>query len=86
MQAAWCLQGFATVFYAVFSVVLYMYIGSTVQSFSLVSLPPIWAKITLGIGLANFLVCVNIDEFSMILNINIYFTAVAAFMLTLQLN
>lgn len=63
-----------------------MYIGSTVQSFSLVSLPPIWAKITLGIGLANFLVCVNIDEFSMILNIDIYFTAVAAFMLTLRLN
>ncbi|KAG2368863.1 transmembrane amino acid transporter protein-domain-containing protein [Suillus spraguei] len=29
MKAAWCLQGFATVFYAVFSIVMYVYIGNT---------------------------------------------------------
>jgi amino acid permease len=55
MKAAWCLQGFATVFYAVFSIVMYVYIGNTVQSPVLFSLPPVWAKATFGIALANFL-------------------------------
>ncbi|KAG2129974.1 transmembrane amino acid transporter protein-domain-containing protein [Suillus clintonianus] len=55
MKAAWCLQVFATVFYAVFSIVMYVYIGNTVQSPALFSLPPAWAKATFGIALANFL-------------------------------
>lgn len=55
MKAAWCLQGFATVFYAVFSIVMYVYIGNTVQSPALFSLPPAWAKATFAIALANFL-------------------------------
>ena len=55
-QAAWCLQGFATVFYSVFSVVVYVYLGSTVMSPALLSLPPKWAKAAFGIGLGNFLV------------------------------
>lgn len=55
MKAAWCLQGFATVFYCIFSVVIYVYIGSTVASPALLSLPPVWAKITFGIGIGNFL-------------------------------
>ncbi|KAG1885688.1 transmembrane amino acid transporter protein-domain-containing protein [Suillus subluteus] len=55
MKAAWCLQVFATIFYAVFSIVMYVYIGNTVQSPALFSLPPAWAKATFGIALANFL-------------------------------
>ncbi|THH21467.1 hypothetical protein EW146_g75 [Bondarzewia mesenterica] len=55
MKAAWVLQVFATVFYAVFSVVIYVYLGSTVESPALLSLPPIWSKVTFGIALANFL-------------------------------
>ena len=54
-QAAWALQGFATTFYVVFSVIIYAYIGNTVASPALLSLPPIWSKITFGIGLVNFL-------------------------------
>ncbi|EIW86487.1 hypothetical protein CONPUDRAFT_86456 [Coniophora puteana RWD-64-598 SS2] len=55
MKAAWCLQTFATIFYVVFSVVLYVYIGNTVQSPALFSLPPIWAKVTFGVALGNFI-------------------------------
>jgi len=55
MKAAWCLQGFATVLYTVFSIVIYCLIGSTVQSPALFSLPPKWAKATFGIALGNFL-------------------------------
>ncbi|KAH9918718.1 amino acid transporter [Epithele typhae] len=56
MKAAWVLQGFATTFYAVFSVVVYVYIGSTVESPALFSLSPIWVKITFAFGLVNFLI------------------------------
>ncbi|THU94850.1 hypothetical protein K435DRAFT_779269 [Dendrothele bispora CBS 962.96] len=56
MKAAWCLQGFATVFYVVFAVVVYAYIGSTVQSPAFLSLPPKWAKASFGIALGNFLI------------------------------
>ncbi|PIL27383.1 transporter [Ganoderma sinense ZZ0214-1] len=56
MKAACVLQGFATTFYAVFSVVVYAYIGSTVASPALFSLPPVWAKITFGVGMVNFLI------------------------------
>ncbi|KIJ64852.1 hypothetical protein HYDPIDRAFT_89486 [Hydnomerulius pinastri MD-312] len=55
MKAAWCLQGFATIFYIVFAVVMYVYIGNTVQSPALFSLPPKWAKASFAIALANFL-------------------------------
>ncbi|EMD41739.1 hypothetical protein CERSUDRAFT_110316 [Gelatoporia subvermispora B] len=55
MKAAWVLQVFATVFYAVFSVVVYAYLGSTVASPALLSLSPIWSKITFAVGIGNFL-------------------------------
>ncbi|TFY80422.1 hypothetical protein EWM64_g3594 [Hericium alpestre] len=55
MKAAWCLQVGATTLYVVFSVVIYVYLGSTVQSPALFSLPPKWAKAAFGIGLVNFL-------------------------------
>ncbi|KAF7339879.1 Amino acid transporter [Mycena venus] len=48
MKAAWCLQGFSTLFYAVFAVVVYAYIGNTVASPALLSLPESWAKATAG--------------------------------------
>ncbi|KAI0932395.1 hypothetical protein AcV5_004366 [Taiwanofungus camphoratus] len=56
MKAAWVLQVFATIYYAVFSVVIYVYLGSAVASPALLSLSPIWSKITFGVGLANFLI------------------------------
>ncbi|KAH7883776.1 transmembrane amino acid transporter protein-domain-containing protein [Phlebopus sp. FC_14] len=55
MKAAWCLQGFSTTFYAVFSIVTYVYIGNTALSPIFLSLPPKWAKASFGIALANFL-------------------------------
>lgn len=59
LQAAWVLQGFATTFYAVFSVVVYSYVGSTVASPALFSLSPVWSKITFAIGMVNFLMYVS---------------------------
>ncbi|KAH0838470.1 acyltransferase-domain-containing protein [Lanmaoa asiatica] len=55
MKAAWCLQGFATTFYAVFCIVNYAYIGNTTQSPNLFSLPPRWAKACFGIAFFNFM-------------------------------
>lgn len=55
-KAAYVLQGFATVFYVVFAIVMYVYIGGTVQPVALLSLPPIWSKIAFGIALPNFLI------------------------------
>ncbi|KAF9476584.1 hypothetical protein BDN70DRAFT_158997 [Pholiota conissans] len=55
MKAAWCLQVFATLFYIVFAVVIYVYIGNTVASPALLSLPLKWAKVTWAIALPNFL-------------------------------
>ncbi|KAI0374329.1 hypothetical protein BV20DRAFT_961462 [Pilatotrama ljubarskyi] len=55
-KAAWVLQGFSTTFYAVFSVVVYVYLGNTVASPALFSLPPVWSKITFAIGMVNFLI------------------------------
>ncbi|EPQ60892.1 hypothetical protein GLOTRDRAFT_124634 [Gloeophyllum trabeum ATCC 11539] len=60
MKAAWCLQGFATLFYVVFSVVMYIYIGNTVQSPAFFSLSPRWAKAAFGIALGNFLMYVDL--------------------------
>ncbi|KAF8222254.1 transmembrane amino acid transporter [Tricholoma matsutake] len=56
MKAAWCLQGFATIYYVVFAIVMYVYIGNTVASPAFLSLPPKWAKAAFGIALANFLI------------------------------
>ncbi|KAI3395784.1 hypothetical protein diail_867 [Diaporthe ilicicola] len=56
MKAAYVLQGFATSFYVVFSVVTYYYIGSEVASPSFSSLPTVWAKAAYGIAIPNFLI------------------------------
>ncbi|KAJ7139857.1 transmembrane amino acid transporter protein-domain-containing protein [Mycena epipterygia] len=56
MKAAWCLQGFSTLFYTIFAVVIYAYIGNTVASPALLSLPPSWGKASFGIALGNFLI------------------------------
>lgn len=51
MKAAYTLQGFATVFYIVFAIVMYYYIGSTVASPAFSSLPTVWAKAAYGIAI-----------------------------------
>ncbi|KAJ3711493.1 transmembrane amino acid transporter protein-domain-containing protein [Lentinula raphanica] len=56
MKAAWCLQGFATIFYALFALVVYLYMGDTVQSPAFLSLSPKWAKAAFAIALGNFLI------------------------------
>ncbi|KAK0276961.1 hypothetical protein LTR54_014897 [Friedmanniomyces endolithicus] len=56
MKAAYTLQGFATVFYAVFAAVTYVYLGSTVASPSFSSLEITWQKVAYGIALPNFLI------------------------------
>ncbi|TFK57393.1 hypothetical protein OE88DRAFT_130401 [Heliocybe sulcata] len=56
MKAATCLQGFSTAFYVAFSVVMYIFIGPTVQSPALLSLPPLWSKTTFAVALGNFLI------------------------------
>ncbi|KAK5303203.1 hypothetical protein LTR99_004964 [Exophiala xenobiotica] len=55
-KAAWVLQVFATTFYIVFTIVVYIYLGPSVQSPAFSSLPPKWAKATYGIALPNFLI------------------------------
>jgi hypothetical protein len=55
MRAAYTLQSFATIFYAVFAGVTYGYIGSTVASPMFSSLSPYWQKVTYGIAIPNFL-------------------------------
>ena len=55
MRAAWVLQTFATVFYVVFAVVLYIYVGPTVASPAFTSLPDKWQKAAYGIAIPNFL-------------------------------
>lgn len=56
MKAAWTLQIFATAFYIAFAVVTYIYLGDFVAAPSLNSLPPLWAKISFGIAIPNFLI------------------------------
>ena len=56
MRAAWVLQIFATAFYVVFAVVLYVYVGPTVASPAFTSLPPKWQKAAYGIAIPNFLI------------------------------
>ncbi|KAI1611742.1 transmembrane amino acid transporter [Exophiala viscosa] len=55
-KAAWVLQTFATSFYIVFTIVMYIYLGPSVQSPAFSSLPTKWAKATYGIALPNFLI------------------------------
>ncbi|KAK8045829.1 hypothetical protein PG996_013893 [Apiospora saccharicola] len=54
MKAAWTLQVVATAFYVVFAGVTYWYVGSGVASPSLLSLSPLWAKISFGLAIPNF--------------------------------
>ncbi|KAK8162337.1 transmembrane amino acid transporter [Phyllosticta citrichinensis] len=56
MKAAYCLQGFATTFYAIFAAVVYAYAGNEVASPSFSSLAPKWQKAAYGIALPNFLI------------------------------
>lgn len=56
MRAAWVLQTFATLFYVVFAVVLYLYVGPTVASPAFTSLPDKWQKAAYGIAIPNFLI------------------------------
>ncbi|KAF8586660.1 transmembrane amino acid transporter [Ramaria rubella] len=56
MKAAWVLQVFSTAFYVLFAIVCYVYIGSDIESLSLLSLSPTWSKVAFAIGLPNFLV------------------------------
>ena len=56
MRAAYALQIFATIFYVVFAVVFYIYIGPTVASPAFSSLPPKWEKAAYGIAIPNFLI------------------------------
>jgi amino acid permease len=60
MKAAYILQGFATTFYAVFAVVMYVYLGPTVASPAFSSLDPVWAKAAYGIAIPNFLIAGSI--------------------------
>lgn len=55
MRAAYSLQAFATIFYAVFAGVTYGYIGNQVASPSFSSLPMVWQKVAYGIAIPNFL-------------------------------
>jgi len=56
MKAAYVLQGFATVYYAIFAIVTYYYIGDGVLSPSFSSLPIKWQKAAYGIAIPNFLI------------------------------
>ncbi len=56
MRAAWVLQVFATVFYVLFAVVLYVYVGSDVASPAFTSLPIKWQKAAYAIAIPNFLI------------------------------
>ena len=56
MRAAWVLQTFATSFYVVFAVVLYVYVGESVASPAFSSLPEKWQKAAYGIAIPNFLI------------------------------
>lgn len=55
-KAAWFLQTFATTFYALFAIIMYIYIGNTVLSPAFSSLPPKWAKAAWGLALPNLLI------------------------------
>ena len=56
MRSAWVLQTFATGFYVVFAAVVYVYVGSEVESPAFTSLPVKWRKAAYGIAIPNFLI------------------------------
>ncbi len=56
MKAAYTLQGFATAFYTIFAIVMYVYIGNSVASPAFSSLPLNWQKAAYGIAVPNFLI------------------------------
>ncbi|KAF2181963.1 transmembrane amino acid transporter [Zopfia rhizophila CBS 207.26] len=56
MKAAYVLQGFATTFYVIFAVVMYVYLGPNVASPAFSSLEGIWMKAAYGIAIPNFLI------------------------------
>jgi len=56
MKAAYTLQSFATIYYAVFAGVTFAFIGTTVSSPSFSSLSPVWAKAAYGVAIPNFLI------------------------------
>ncbi|TKA70674.1 hypothetical protein B0A49_04378 [Cryomyces minteri] len=56
MKAAYVLQGFATTFYAVFAIVIYIYIGDGVLSPAFSSLDSVWMKAAYGVAIPNFLI------------------------------
>ena len=55
-KAAWFLQTFATSFYVLFAIIMYIYIGNTVASPAFSSLPAVWAKAAWGLALPNLLI------------------------------
>ena len=55
-KAAWTLQTFATGFYIVFAIVMYIYLGPDVMSPAFSSLPLKWAKAAYGLAIPNFLI------------------------------
>ncbi len=56
MKAAYTLQGFATSFYVLFTVLVYIWIGDDVMSPALLSIDNVWAKAAFGIAIPNFLI------------------------------
>ena len=56
MKAAYTLQGFATSYYVLFTVLTYIWLGDQVKSPSFSSLATRWQKAAYGIALLNFLV------------------------------
>ncbi|KAI1437466.1 transmembrane amino acid transporter [Xylaria sp. CBS 124048] len=53
MKAIWALQISGTILFIIFAVVSYYYIGPGVASPSLLSLSPLWSKITFGLVIPN---------------------------------
>lgn len=54
----------ATVFYVVFTVVLYLYVGPTVASPAFTSLPDKWQKAAYGIAIPNFLIAGSLYSYT----------------------
>ena len=55
-KAAWCLQTVATVFYAIFASVIYVFLGDEVPSPAYSGLSTKWAKAAWGLAIPNLLV------------------------------
>lgn len=55
-KAAWCLQTLSTAFYAIFAIVMYVYLGDAVPSPAYSGLSTKWAKAAWGLALPNLLV------------------------------